>query len=351
MYISNYPLPFAPAFNPIILQCQKEGEEIGGTLPVIIGDDESGFETINYYRDFLIGRTNFDISSVLRNYFNEELIELTENSLLRKFSKDRKLYVPYTVGSSTFKNIAINAVAQFRDPDTFFSQYIGKLLTKKTLIERYDGYPLDVTILAETEIRISIKMGDLTQWGSIEPMTVSRVNLNGVESISEYDLLGTKKGDYVQTKMSDYIGVGDAHDFVAVTDTCIPDCPFYVRYINMLGGVDYVMFGFANTHEISISENKTYKKYIQDYSIASGNEFPYKKTSKHVVTVGKENISNADFDDLSYLPFSPYIQWYDEKVKSWKTINISKAENVKNSRSELQNIEFQFLLPELNLQF
>lgn len=129
---------------------------------------------------------------------------------------------------------------------------------------------------------------------------------------------------------------------------CIPDNPFYIRWINEKGGYDFWMFKAYPSDE----------QEIEDII----NTLPYPSDQYHIwhrasaigrkrITVGDGLLTREEFECLKFIPRSPLVEWYDESVGKWQTVVFEDSISVTwNSRSGLGDIEYTFTLPPIRLQ-
>ena len=58
---------------------------------------------------------------------------------------------------------------------------------------------------------------------------------------------------------------------------CVPQSPFYVRWLNRFGGLDYWMFELRQEFKRKQSSYEDFEPYITDYSQASGTSYQFSK--------------------------------------------------------------------------
>jgi hypothetical protein len=325
------PSKFHPAYNPILFTYTDEGE----TYEEIDVDISS--ETITLRREYINGQATFDVSNIVRSYFSERLVDSINETALTIF-KEPKLYVEYSVGGETY--YAINAVVQIGQYQDYSNQ-MNKALVTLEGIKLYTGYPLDVSILCN-EIPCAVTAGTLYA------NAMNRVKISGAGAITKINYyLADLAGDHILTKSGDHIIVGK-DSFGTVTSECTPARPFYIRWINYLGGVEYYMFEFNQKRVVSLTENQVYQKYITNYLTENGTDNSYFKKAVEVITVGAGNLSVTDYNALVKMTLSPYIEVYDT---TWKRVIIESASSERATKDSLNPFECTFLLPELNLQY
>lgn len=287
------------AYNPVLFIAELNTQDIE-TVVLYIYDQNYNklFQTLS--AETYEGYARFDVSSVVRMAFNRQLSGAASPGL------DRALYFRYRVQDASGANlgsfIALNAVAQVGEsPD--MGTWLNAPLTLFQRLYRYDGYELLVTTLTSTGVRRAAITGN-TAAGSLP-----------------------------------------------VVDVCTPENPFYVRWINMQGGVDYYMFSRRQDFEQSVKQVSTYELVVDDISSARTNSRPYALTAENRVTVGADSIPAADYAVLRMLPFSPSIEWYNETLGKWIALTPAKFTGKLRTKDATHSLEVQFDLPRLNTQF
>lgn len=264
-------------------------------------------------------RVSFDVSGVVRNFFEERAFPLYVSSA----AVDKKLFVKYSCEGKTY--VALNAAAEVGTTGSLI-RYQGCILSALPVLKRYAGYDFDVSILC----------GD-TATSPFVANAVNRVD----PSFLPIEYLQDEVGNFIQDEEGNKIVV----NAIEVIQTPIPRNPFYVRWINRLGGVDYWMFGNSQEVSIGVKGTKTLLSYPTGYNSAFGIE------AENSIVVGASGISKKEWDVLSLLPLSPQIEWYNEKIDKWLTITVDKSENTINTNRSLHEVEFTFNLPTLQIQF
>lgn len=284
------------------------------------------------------GVTLFDVSAVVRLWFNERLDDIADSPVA-----DRRLFTRFTVkgigGTGTsYDFIALNAVAQIGERSDRTDD-VGCVLTEFKRLNLYNGFPLDYSILNEGSG--SSAAGDFDESG------VFRVRVDG----TELTLLSEATDDtQVQTEASNPILIMKRFD-INVFPSCNPSRPFYVRWINMLGGVDYFMFCRQQKRQPTVKSVDTYNtRAINPYEARSNNH-AYNITTENKVVVGAEGVANGDYTPLSKLPFAPTIEWFNEATGRWIALTVSKFDGSYDTKDETHDIEITFSLPDINTQF
>ena len=138
-------------------------------------------------------------------------------------------------------------------------------------------------------------------------------------------------------------------DILQVEVVNVPEHPFYVRWVNALAGWDYWMFDCRYVKKRKVGSRKIVERYVTDMAATSG----YKQTIglevNEEVTVGASQITEEEFECISSLLYSTFVQWYDESKGKWIDI-IPDGEASFLYGSPRTDIEITFILPERQLQ-
>lgn len=105
-------------------------------------------------------------------------------------------------------------------------------------------------------------------------------------------------------------------DSIEIRPYDVPAHPFYVRWVNNLGGWDYFMFACNQKHTQTLSKNDTYEKYINYYG-RYGQRSSYNKEATSEVEVSTGTIDRATIESVLECVYSPLVQLYDEVTSSW----------------------------------
>lgn len=284
------------AFNPILFIASLSGSGVE-TVTLKIYDSAGTTLLHTLTAESFGGTARFDISSIIRAHLASQL----SNTL----SADPALSFQYTVkgeNTSLGSFSALNAVAQVQEsPDR--SAWNNAALTRFQGLKHYAGYELTV--------------------GKLESGVVNRYAYSS----------------------------GATFQSLPVESCCIPEQPFYVRWINQQGGVDYWMFSRRQEFEQTVKSVSSHELLVDNIATARANSRAYAMTTENRVTVGTEGVSAADYAALRLLPFSPSIEWYDESRSGWIALSPAKFSGKFQTQRRLHDIEITFDLPRLNTQF
>lgn len=128
-----------------------------------------------------------------------------------------------------------------------------------------------------------------------------------------------------------------------------PEHPFYVRWVNAMAGWDYWMFDCRYVKKRKTGSRKMVERYVTDMAATSGNKQTISLEVNEEVTVGASQISEDEFECISALLYSTFVQWYDESKGKWIDV-IPDGDASFLYGSPRTDIEITFILPERQLQ-
>ena len=129
----------------------------------------------------------------------------------------------------------------------------------------------------------------------------------------------------------------------------VPEHPFYVRWVNALAGWDYWMFDCRYVKKRKIGSRKIVERYVPDISASSGNKQTIGLEIEEEVTVGASQITEEEYEAISALLYSTFVQWYDESRGKWIDV-LPDGEASFVTGSPRTDIEITFILPDRQLQ-
>lgn len=138
-------------------------------------------------------------------------------------------------------------------------------------------------------------------------------------------------------------------DTIQIKHYAVPAHPFYVRWVNPLGGWDYFMFACQQKQTKTLTANDTYEKYISYYG-RYGQRSSYNKEATSEVEVSTGTIDRTSLESVVECIYSPLVQLYDKVTSSW--IEIQPATGKQDIMAEQPTgellITFQLPTPQLN---
>ena len=215
-------------------------------------------------------------------------------------------------------------------------KYIRTNLQK---IKRYNGYERRVALLCipsdygagygQAYITIDgVAKGSVTHFQGTLPLFL----LDASVANSTIEIVNNSISDSLQVEVLD-----------------APEHPFYVRWVNALAGWDYWMFDCRYVKKRKVGSRKMVERYVTDMAATSGNKQTISLEVSEEVTVGASQISENEFECISALLYSTFVQWYDESKGKWIDI-IPDGEASFLYGSPKTDIEITFILPERQLQ-
>lgn len=287
------------------------------------------------------GAISFDVAPIVRAWLADNLRNVDEDNLA---VADRALFVRYSVDAIYQINdfVALNAVVQIGE-STDLTDKEGTVLTTKPRLIYYEGYPLDYSILSGREIVP-------TPNGSTIPYSVSRVYV--LEGLL---LLLTENGTPILTEAGEYIylytgGKVGAGAPIEVVQRCVPASPFYVRWINTEGGVDYWMFERYQERTLGVDSVENARVYVANPYEAPSNVRTVAFSTTNEVKVGATMLGKGDFDALRKLALSPLIEWWNERTGRWVRLSVASYALNYGKEQPSRDFEITFALPELYTQ-
>ena len=280
-------------------------------------------------KGLMFENNEYDISSIqedtpLTIYRNPLLVGAFSNSDLSKH------YYP------------LNMSQQIGQDNNFSVDKISlckQIRTNLTKIKRYAGYERRVAFLCiptaygagygQANIKIDgIGKGFVTHLRGLYPLYL----LDASEANSSIEIKNNSVADTLQVEVLD-----------------APEHPFYVRWVNALAGWDYWMFDCRYVKKRKIGSRKTVERYITDMAASSGNKQTIGLEVEEEVTVGASQITENEYECISALLYSTFVQWYDESRGKWIDVLPDGEASFLNG-SPRTDIEITFILPERQLQ-
>lgn len=285
------------------------------------------------------GRVRFDVSSLVRKWLSSSLASIPASKVL---VSDKALSVRFFVQgigglNTSYTYLAVNAVAQTGEYSDR-TDYIGKVLTELQHLYAFDGYELDYSVLAgSADVQL--------ERGVAPSMAVSRIR---VQESASY--LADGDDNAVLDQADRLITILPKFD-IPVFGRCLPAAPFYVRWVNRLGGVDYWMFARTQKRSPQVKSVSTFAPYVDDTGASQTNSLPYALTTENTVTAGAADLSAEEYAALENIPFAPIIEHYDEGLGKWIRLTVAKFTGDDRTDAARKEIEIAFTLPTINTQF
>ena len=136
---------------------------------------------------------------------------------------------------------------------------------------------------------------------------------------------------------------------VDIVRDCV-DQPFYLTWLNTLGGWDYYMFGVNQIDTIDASNDTTYQPYEFDLSDAERKVFDLQNERSQVFTLGSEAISKADLTAMKDLFSSPAVFKLEQDGTATRLRVAKGSFQMFQTRDGFNRIEFDVFMPEIIVQ-
>lgn len=138
-------------------------------------------------------------------------------------------------------------------------------------------------------------------------------------------------------------------DSIKIKEMTVPAHPFYIRWINNLGGWEYFMFACEQKTTDTLSANDTFEPLNQHESIYGQRSAFYKAATK-TIEVSTGVIDRQTLESISKAIFSPLIQKYDEDVQTWVEIQVKdgKPELIASQPTGEMIFVFELPTPQMN---
>ncbi|MFV0392408.1 MAG: hypothetical protein ACK5KP_11095 [Paludibacteraceae bacterium] len=336
----------------------KEAGDTTAVLKVAFGNHDvlpAVFETIE--SEFFNDVATFNLSRLIYSEMANGNVTIASGIYL-----NGRLKMHYSVfksdGTLIYKGLALNAVSQLGMPTDMVS-YLGYFLTGFDEIKTFAGYERIIYAVAFENSTTYL----FVDGSAAASTTEKHFGLNVGTSIGEIALANSNVDKYLRDNngaiITDQFGEpitilddeGGIHRRMNVSRGCIARNPFYVRWINRLGGIDYWLFGKSQEFEKSIENTSIYDLYVLNTSTATENQIQIDLEASENVVVGAENLTRNEYEELSRILYSPYVEWYDESKAKWMRIIPDKGDTKNDTAGYRKSIEIKFILPKPYVQF
>ena len=208
-------------------------------------------------------------------------------------------------------------------------------LMTKTALQWYEGYELGVVFCVENpdglDWDVVSEYGEIEQGNhhhsEIQRAVVFTDLTRSPISIGWGNLIGIKFNDEMQ-------------DAVALQKKSVPAHPFYVRWINELGGYDYHMFECNQQHGYELASQTTY-----DMQDGDGQQVVLEKTGNHTIEASSGLVTRQNAIAIAKLVLSPDIRWYDEQAGQWIRITAPQQSISLKTEHPTSEVVLKFVLP------
>ena len=210
-------------------------------------------------------------------------------------------------------------------------------LMTKTALQWYEGYEFGVVFCVENPDGLDwdVVSGDIN--GEIEQGL--QYHRQVIRAVVFTDLStppwSTGWGNLIGIKFN-----GEMQDAVTLQKKRVPAHPFYVRWINELGGYDYHMFECNQQHSYELASQTTY-----DMQDGDGQQVVLDKTGNHTIEVSSGLVTRQNAIAIAKLVLSPDIRWYDEQAGQWIRITAQAQSISLKTEQPTSEVVLKFVLP------
>lgn len=207
----------------------------------------------------------------------------------------------------------------------------------KTALQWYKGYELGVVFCVENPDGLDwdVVSGDIN--GEIEQ------GHNAHSEVQRAVIFTDLSTPPWSTGLGNLIGIkfgGEMHDAVALQKKSVPAHPFYVRWINELGGYDYHMFECNQQHTYELASKTTY-----DMQDGDGQQVVLENTGNHTIEISSGLVTRQNAIAIAKIVLSPDIRWYDELAGQWIRITAPQQYISLQTEQPTSEVVLKFVLP------
>lgn len=298
----------------------------------------------------------FDLGQVAKWYFSNAVEEINAadntGTWKTKAYMERRLSFPFRAEFMQISEgevtagidfVAVNAALPAGVAEADYQNYKGRMLVEMSVVYNYQGYTnkSKLSALCDNEGRL-MEFALNPRPFEYEVMYTSAVG-EGINRVVSVDIPDYQLGPLGTV-------VFGTHE-LAFPDGCIPPSPFYVRWVNRLGGREHWMFSGKQSNKIEASDPTVYDPYFDTNAKAGQTPRQLSIEINHTAVVGAEGVDAAAFEPLRRITQSPLIEWYDKAQDKWFVITVKSATVTTDSGSPKQSMEIEFNLPSINTQF
>ena len=343
MNITKLPSAVQAGFNPILVECLGSiGEVSKITLRVL--DSYFNYIDVPLERTLWSGQGSFDISNILNKQLVRKVIQDTD----RYFTDTLLAHAAYIISPVNYNFTILNAVKQFGEP-TDMSSLQGSFLTQAKVLKKYDGYPLSISVLGFPEETF---VNDFEQDEVVIPYRHFNLKINEptdelvISNQSLYSTLVDNNEDFIVDNGERYIIVKDIKEGTVLSKTlikgeCLYKNPFYVRWVNTTGGYEHFMFFWNQKTSLDLKKVETVQKYYLDSATIDNNTEILNIEASKTITFGASNLTKDEFDLVSGIVLTPYVEFFNTTKQSWERIYQAKVTGNDSTNDTVKSIEFE----------
>lgn len=162
------------------------------------------------------------------------------------------------------------------------------------------------------------------------------------------------KDSIQRLQVNNVVGVGDPAvcEFV---ETCTPENPIYLRWINRLGGWDYQMLS-ADEFTKETSNVTTFRPYLRntinhERGGTLRTQIPISLEPGESVTAGCKWDGLTEYRKLANIIYSPEIHYWNVRLQKWLGVWLDRHSITKQAGNKFGEFEIDITLPDPFIQF
>jgi hypothetical protein len=127
--------------------------------------------------------------------------------------------------------------------------------------------------------------------------------------------------------------------------------PFFVRWVNRLGGVDSWCFFKKQKQMYGVGEVVTTQRLNPDNVSLERRSIVVNKSGTFGIVAGANNVTAQDWDALVWLIYSPIVQYYDIDTATWINVTVDSKGQTFETDNPVGKFEATFVFDELTTQY
>lgn len=372
-----YPNLFCSLNAPIIFKIQQNGAKYIKLF--VLDSKENIIATLE--KQARNSEASFDVAYILQNSIKEKLTTLTLRTPqgqtitqeTKAFEDDRNC-VKFKIGwqideeSKHYNNRIFFAVNSkpFNQKQEYITSLANNTTPAKILSNgnfiKYENYPLAITCQSP--------LGDTSNLPITTYRTARGIRIVGSNTLTTAGYLSNTngkitsfgsniivKGNNTQTLYEGVfnveINVNDGNTFGLYSydgniirtieqKACEIKQPYYLKWVNLNGGWQYFMFSFHQQLQHKKDGQEILKGFKQ-------NAFDLKRTAigseyERTLTIGAENLTKEQFNNLYSLLYSDFVFHYDEQKQEWEKVFIDNQSLTHSTNGRSFEVEFSVIL-------
>lgn len=127
--------------------------------------------------------------------------------------------------------------------------------------------------------------------------------------------------------------------------------PYHVRWLNRLGGIDCWCFSKRQKRAYAVGDVVTSQRFVSNNESTEARNIVVNKSGTYGVTAGAANLTERDWQALSWIIYSPFVEYYDIDTNTWIPVTVDSKGSQYTTDRAVGTFECTFVHDELNLQY